>query len=452
MSDLLSIGKSGVLAYQTALAGISENVVNANNEGFARRQVTMTEQHGDQGPMFAYRSSSAAFNGVQAANVSRVWDQYAASKAWNANSDNSQASTRSQFFGTVQSAMSDDDSGVGVKLTAIFTSANALAANPTDTTLRQSFLYALQDASGAITNTAATLTKVAGTVASQAGDAVGQVNDALSSLAAINLQLKNAPQGTSGRAALEDQRDTLIGTISDKIGIDVTLDTTGAATLRMNDFGGPVLLDSSNTVPGQLGLSVSGTGTLSMTVTSGGVASAVSPTSGALAGYAEAANQIAGRRQQLDGLATNLVQGINTWNAAGTDLNGNPGADLMSGTDAASLAVSVTDPNLIAAADITNTTPNGNLLTLSTLRGAGGVEATWRSITNDQALRTQSAQTAATSAANAKDSAYSDLDNVSGVNLDSEAADLMRFQQAYTASAKIIQTARETLQAVFDLF
>ena len=43
MSNLLSIGRSGVLAYQSALAGISENVVNANNDGFARRQVTMKE-------------------------------------------------------------------------------------------------------------------------------------------------------------------------------------------------------------------------------------------------------------------------------------------------------------------------------------------------------------------------------------------------------------------------
>jgi flagellar hook-associated protein 1 FlgK len=449
MSDLLSIGKSGVLAYQNALAGISENVVNANNDGFARRQVTMKEQTGGGGPMFLYRSSSA-FNGVQAADVSRVWNQYAAQKAWSANSDNSQASTRSQWFGTVQDSLDDGDAGIGVKLTAVFTSGNALAGNPTDSTLRQSFLYALQDATGAINKTAANLAKVAGTVSSQASDATGQVNDALSALAKVNLALKTATQGTSGRAALEDQRDTIIGTISDKIGIDITLDTNGAATIRMNDNGGPVLLDGSSAVPGQLRLTVSATGTLGMSVTSDGTTSAISPTSGALAGYAEAANQIAGRRQQIDGLAVDLVQKVNAWNAQGTDLNGDPGADLLSGTDAASLAVSVTDPSLIAAADAT--TPNGNLLTLSALRGNDGVEANWRGIVNDQALKVQSAQTTAASAASAKDGAYSDLDDVSGVDLDNEAADLMRFQQAYSASAKIIQTARETLQAVLDLF
>ncbi len=449
MSSLLSIGKSGVLAYQSALAGISENVVNANNDGFAKRQVTMKEQYTAAGPAFLYRGAGS-FNGVQAANVTRVWDQYSAFKAWGANSDNSQASTRSQFFSTVQDTLDDSNSGVGVKLTAIFTAGNSLAANPTDATLRQSFVYALQDASGAINKTAANLTKVSTTISSQVTEAVGQVNDALTALTRINLALKTSPQGTSGRASLEDQRDTIIGTISDKIGIDVTLDNFGSATLKMNDSGGPMLLDGGTAIPGLVSLSFATNGTFGMIVNNDGTASAVSPTSGSLAGYAEAANQIAGRKSQLDTLAANLVQQVNDWNAQGTDLNGNPGGDLMTGTDAASLAVSVTDTNLIGAADATS--PNGNLLTLSALRGPSGAETSWRSMVNDQALRVQSATTLATSAAAAKDGAYSALDNVSGVDLDTEAAQLMHFQQAYSASAKIIQTARETMQAILDLF
>jgi flagellar hook-associated protein 1 FlgK len=38
------------------------------------------------------------------------------------------------------------------------------------------------------------------------------------------------------------------------------------------------------------------------------------------------------------------------------------------------------------------------------------------------------------------------------VDLDNEAAELLRFQQAYSASAKIIQAARETLQDILNLF
>jgi len=40
---------------------------------------------------------------------------------------------------------------------------------------------------------------------------------------------------------------------------------------------------------------------------------------------------------------------------------------------------------------------------------------------------------------------------VSGVNIDEEAVDLMRFQQAYQASTRVIQVARETLQSILDI-
>jgi len=449
MSDLLQIGRSGVLAYQTALSAVSENVVNANTQGYVRRQVTMQEAAAGAGPMYLYRASSA-FGGVQATQVTRVWDQFTQSKAWSTNSDSSQASTRQTWFTNVQNSLDDSDTGVGSKLTAVFTAGNALAANPTDTTARQGLINAMQDAASAITTTGANLATVAQGVTSQAQEAAAQVNDALTSLAKINLALKNSSQGTSGYASLEDQRDSLITNISDKLGVDVSFDTYGAATVRMNDTNGPILVDADSVVPATLGMTVSSTGTLNMTVTSNGNTAAVSPTSGSLAGYAEAANQVAGRRQQIDALAVTFAQQMNSWNGAGIDSAGNPGADVMSGTDAASLQVTITDPNLIAAADAT--TGNGNILALQSLRGTGGIETTWKGIVNEQALRVQSATSLATVAANAKSSADSAVSDSSGVDLDNEAADLMRFQQAYSASAKIIQTARDTLQAVLDLF
>jgi flagellar hook-associated protein 1 FlgK len=51
-----------------------------------------------------------------------------------------------------------------------------------------------------------------------------------------------------------------------------------------------------------------------------------------------------------------------------------------------------------------------------------------------------------------KDGALLQLDEVTGVDLDVEAAQLLRFQQAYSASSRIIQVARDTLQEIFGLF
>ena len=70
MSDMLSIGASGLRAYQTALTTVSENIANAGTAGYVRRTTTLTEvaatglDSGTQGM------------GVTIAGVNRAGDPY----------------------------------------------------------------------------------------------------------------------------------------------------------------------------------------------------------------------------------------------------------------------------------------------------------------------------------------------------------------------------------------
>ena len=49
------------------------------------------------------------------------------------------------------------------------------------------------------------------------------------------------------------------------------------------------------------------------------------------------------------------------------------------------------------------------------------------------------------------DQAMQSRDQVSGVSLDEEAADLIRFQQAYQASAQIIQMASKLFDSILAI-
>jgi len=448
VSDLISIGRSGVLAYREAMAAVGENVSNANTDGYARRVVTLKEQAVPAGPT-TLSKGAGALSGVQSTTVVRAWDQYKAMNAWSANSDSSRADVRAQYLGTVETTLDDSNAGVGVKLTSVFTAASQLSANPSDATLRQSMLFALGDAASAIGRTGSTLAKAADTMADNASSLVNTVNDALQALAKLNISLKTSPPNSAGRAQLEDQRDTLINTISANVGVDVTFDNTGAVSLKLNDYAGPQILSSANTDVPLVGLQRASDGRLSVTTTVNGSTSVIPVTSGALAGFADTSVTLADRRRQLDGLANTLTTQVNAWNAQGLLANGSNGGALMSGTTAATIALATSDPNAIAAAS--STSDNGNLNAITSLRGTNGVEAQWRAISTDQALLVASAKTQQTAAASQKDSAYTALDSVSGVDLDNEAADLLRFQQAYSASAKIIQTARDTMQTILDI-
>ena len=87
---------------------------------------------------------------------------------------------------------------------------------------------------------------------------------------------------------------------------------------------------------------------------------------------------------------------------------------------------------------------------LDAIRDSSAVEDRWGAIVSANAQMLASANAEAAATATWRDNSYAALDEVTGVDLDAEAADLIRYQQAYSASARIIQVARETIQALFD--
>jgi flagellar hook-associated protein 1 FlgK len=84
------------------------------------------------------------------------------------------------------------------------------------------------------------------------------------------------------------------------------------------------------------------------------------------------------------------------------------------------------------------------------MRGANDPEAAWSGHIATQAQATASARAQDAAATTRADAAAAARDSVSEVNLDNEAADLLRFQQAYSAAARTIQVARETMQTLLN--
>ncbi|SHI09152.1 flagellar hook-associated protein FlgK [Ferrimonas marina] len=74
----------------------------------------------------------------------------------------------------------------------------------------------------------------------------------------------------------------------------------------------------------------------------------------------------------------------------------------------------------------------------------------YQEITTTVGGRARAAETAVASATAVQAQAQSRVEAESGVNLDEEAADLMRFQQAYQASARIMTVAKETFDTLFN--
>jgi flagellar hook-associated protein 1 FlgK len=151
----------------------------------------------------------------------------------------------------------------------------------------------------------------------------------------------------------------------------------------------------------------------------------------------------------LDGIANSLMTTVNDAQGNGAALDGTAGQDMFSGTGAAGITLALTSGSQIAAAASGSAAGSSDQTNLKALISSmGSVDIAGQ--TNTLLYNLSSAVASNTTTRDTLDTIYANAQaNVSGqseVNLDDEAANLVRYQQAYQASAKVISVA----QTLFD--
>lgn len=449
MSDLLGLGAQAVSAYRTALTAIGENVANAQTPGYARREVRLREVRPvDEQSIFFHETLQ--FGGVRADAITRAWDNFRATDARITAAAAGRAEARATWLGAVEDALDDGPAGPGTLMGKFFTSGLNLAANPDDTLGRRSMLMSLEDTANAFRTTADSLSRVSEGLSGTAKLEIDGLNQDLAALSRTNDAIRKGGVGTASTAALHDDRDRLLDSIAKRVDISVSLDAKGVANVTMSGSAGSVLVDGGR--PSIVTLAVATDGRLSYTLHMPSSTAALPVTGGTLAGLSDAAALTADRRAELDSIAQDFTAAVNGWSAQGRTANGNPGGALLEAPNgAASMRLLTSDPAAIAAASAEGTA-NGNLLALNSLRGGDGGETRWAGLVAAHALMVASAKSESSAAASRRDNSFAARDEITGVDLDQEAAELMRYQQAYNGATRIIQVARETMQQILDLF
>jgi flagellar hook-associated protein FlgK len=441
MSDLLGIGASGLRAYSAALATIGDNIANAQSPGYARRtlQLRAAQVAGGDTP---FVRGNIRPGGVDINGISRSVDAWLIEDARISSGGAERTAARLAWMDRVESALSDDTNGIASGLTSLFTTADQLTADPANRTLRSQFLQAADDIASGFRTAAGQLSNMADGIAGAAASEVETFNANLDALEAINIGLRKARPGSTGEASLLDERDRLLDTLSAHAGVSVSFDDRGAATLRVSGSG--ELLVGGGEVH-RIAVTTGADGRLSFSVEGGAT---FDTATGSLAGLSEAANHVADQRVALDSMAVDFAGQLNAAHQAGIDANGNSGEPLFTGATAATLAITALSPDQVAAADAAGS--NGNMLALGAMRGANDPEARWSGFLATQAQATASARAQDAAAATRADAANAARSAVSEIDLDREAGDLLRFQQAYSAAARTIQVARESMQTLLN--
>ncbi len=171
----------------------------------------------------------------------------------------------------------------------------------------------------------------------------------------------------------------------------------------------------------------------------------------------------------LDDIAAQLATDFNTQHALGWDLNGAAGGNLFTVPPAVTsgyartMSVLITDPAEIAASGV-NTAGgavgnNQNVLALADLQsaktmlaGTASFHDAYSRIVADVGSKTHAAGVNQAAQKGLLDHAVSARDSLSGVNLDEEAANLLKFQQAYQASAQVISVSNSLFETLLGAF
>lgn len=450
MADLLALGLGGLTSYRNALAAVGENVANAETPGFARRSVRLTPNVTGAASADPIYGDTMSFGGVRTAGVQRAWDMFQAAETQYASSAAGRTAARAQWLGAIETSLDDGPGGIGARITGFFNAADALAAMPDDRLGRTRMLMALDDAAASFRGTSEGLSRIAAGVGTAAELDVQTLNDGLAALAKVNATLLVAAEGGTARAVLEDERDRIVDAIAERIGVVATYGERGVVRLDLADPPASTIIAAGSVA--RFGVTTAADGRLTVELTTGAGTSAIIPLTGRLAGLVEAADAVADRRAELDALAADFAAAVNSWSAAGRDQAGAAGGPLLdSPAGAGSMQALETSPARVAPASADGI-PNGNLLQLDALRGDTGAERRWTLIVAGHAQQLAAAKSEHAAASAWRDNSFAALDETTGIDLDREAADLLRYQQAYSAAARIVQVGRDTVNDILQLF
>lgn len=442
-SDLLSIGRSGALAARIGLDVTAQNIANASSEGYVRRSASLAEVASTGG---AYRVGDLSLSGVRLNAITRNADAFRQAEVRRTGSDVARATAEAAGLENIESAI--EQSGVYDAIVGFESSLQQLTQDPVDTSLRASVIEKARTMVGTFQIAAQEMDAAGEGLQFLASDGVTQVNRIAGELARTNTRLSRASDASSDKTSLLDQRDKLLQQLSEYSNIGTTFATDGTVAVKLGGSSGLDLITGGSA--GTIGMTTAGNGTISFDL--GGAA--VTLSGGSLAGQQLALSKLAELKLDVDGLAEDIVDTFNAAQLTGDDLDGNPGTAIFSGATAATMSLDISEVRKLATAPLNGTIGSRDATNLTAIRGAfsslnpaDGMDQILFDVSGTLAGRNVTLGALQTIA----DTAQVALSAQSGVDLDAEAVNLIRYQQAFQASGRVMQVASDIFDTLLGI-
>jgi flagellar hook-associated protein 1 len=463
--SIFEIGKGALTANQLALQTISHNIANVDTPGYTREETILQTST----PLPS--ALGLLGNGVKVSQVRRFIDRYLNDTIRNKNTDLQFQKTSEQYLQQMESILNEDNSKLTTNLTGFFNAWQDLSTDPASVPPRVALAATGGNLARSIRSVYGDMRALQSEINSTVGQEIDGINRITGTIAELNRRI--ADGGTDGAANdYLDQRTELVKELSGKLNIVSFEDDKGRITIMAAD--GKSLVDgnyhwnlkvSDPNATGKFRVNWEDSASGKLTDITSDI------TSGTLGSLLHARDVDAQSFvDQLNALAKTIMTQVNQIHESGYNLNGTTGIAFfkpLTQNYAADMNVSdevQNEVNNIAATSSTDRpTDNDIALAIAGLGEAnlsftvGGTSLQVRpvdfvaSMLSGVGQLTKNAQDLVTYQTNTMNVLTQQQQAVSGVSLDEEITNMMQYQRAYQASAKLISTADALLATVLGM-
>lgn len=465
----LNAGKTALSVNQKSIEVIGNNISNVNTEGYSRQSADLTP--------YPSMTSGDFFvgQGVVVSNVSRDHDVFVNNMLQEKSIEYGLQDGQTSALAELERIFSIGEENISTEINKFFDSWQELSANPSGLVERDMVIQRGELLSEKFNLAVDDLNKVEENINDSLISKIDGVNSKIQEIADLNQRIFTIEIHGQTANSARDRRDLLAKDLATSLGVQTYPDSQGMLAVQLP--GGLPL------VQGNMAMEIEGVqngSDMDLVLHAGGVTRPIQSHNlgGEFEGLVNIRDQfIPSIKNDLDRLAYELTESVNTAHAAGAGLDSVSGRNFFSAPNpvppppasdpwldaARNISVAITDSNHIAAAnapvppDTVAPGDNRNSLVISNIGedflidGKDNFGAYYGKLTARIGVEANQNRLAVGGAEDAMNQLQNIRDGLSGVSLDEEMINLIQYQRGFESSAKFLATIDEMMGSLMDL-
>lgn len=494
--NTLNVANKGLMTSQTALHTVGHNISNANTNGYSRQRVELQADLA-----FKYAAVGQLGSGVKMESIIRISNKFVARQLRQETSHLEKFSAHSEAIDQLEMIFNEPTTtGINYNISEMFDSWKELSSNPELSTSKTLVAEKSKTFADSVNYMQTQMERLLDETHEEVGQDVEYFNTAIDKLKTLNKQIYNVTLRGQSPNDLLDQRDLLLREVSGIVDVEVNFDNYERVNIKISDsdvlkFDGSLRVleyektdDSKEVGKLNLGKELNPDGE---EVVGSDKIKNLKFSSGSISGFLGSIEDVNQASDDLAVFAKTLTEAVNTIHKGSKDEGEEKQAiDFFKyDKDTKKLIVNeeiMKDPSKINAGAIITDKPipgdGSRALEMSKLRhvrfsftkdgkidneyveknddkyvmqfkddkNGKTIEDLYRSIVTTVGIKKEHSDSMIDNQEVVLEQLHYRRESESGVNLDEEVSDLIRFQGAYQANARVIQTIADMLDTLIN--